>query len=111
MPDPVGIANGEWCRANTYEFKDGAIVPASGAKIRIYDPWAASRERADAGGITIPIYQELIDVAGEVATANFRSLRPQDFDGILDWCSRYGLLGLLPHLVIRVRFHSTYEAL
>lgn len=104
-----------WNRASEYEIKDGFIRPTKRAKIESYEPWdhwnriAASRKKYKD---ETPAYVELVQLADRlkldtpwdllVGAGEPPKLSKDEEAGLLAWCSRYGLLGLLPHDVLAV---------
>lgn len=92
-----------WWRFSKYEIRNEAICPAEGATLEPYDPWEAF-EDARAGNqpsgqgkrIIEPPYRQLFSVVRE----NKKKKQVTYDDAlIIDWCSRFGLLGILPHRV------------
>lgn len=122
--------SGGWWRFSRYEIRDGAIIPAEDARLEQYDPWETYRASKRDASVSRP-YQSLIRLLlslgafrdethdmwrlerdGEFRTLNKNvSLRipnkdltfaPGEQQAIVDWCSRYGLLGILPHAAISI---------
>ena len=105
---------GGWCRFSRYEVREGAIRPARNAELTRYDPWEIYRiSERDKG--TPPPYQSLLALVlslGAVfdeAESRWRlnrtaeSLEFSEQNKILDWCSRFGLLGIMPHSAISIQ--------
>ncbi len=105
---------GGWCRFSRYEIRDGAIRPARNADLSWYDPWEIYRiSEKDKG--TPPPYQSLLALVWSLgavfveAESRWRfdcgaeSLDLSEQNEILDWCSRFGLLGILPHTAISIQ--------
>jgi hypothetical protein len=105
---------GGWYRFSRYEIRDGAIRPARNADLSWYDPWEIYRiSEKDKG--TPPPYQSLLALVlsmGAVfdeAEMRWRldktaeSLQCSEQNEILDWCSRFGLLGIMPHSAISIQ--------
>jgi hypothetical protein len=88
-----------WWRFDRYEIKDNVIQPAADSVCTLYDPWADFQKvRNQTHGQ--PAYSELARLAttlqAEVATkCGVRGFSPESEAKILDWCARYGLLGVL----------------
>jgi len=104
-----------WCRCDRYELRGGFIRPAPGARLEEYDPWRLYRESRpkNAKQPARPPHAELIDLV-EKWVAKGTPSDPTPFtDDILQWCSRFGLLGLLQeHTVVAVlapRWESSRE--
>jgi hypothetical protein len=100
--------SGGWWRFSRYEIRDGHIRPTKNANLEWYDPWEIYRiSRTDAG--TRPPYEDLLKLLQSIGVSGrsiawmeevFQSdgsLTHAQEDKILDWCRRYGLLGILPH--------------
>jgi len=109
VDDP--IHSGNWHRYDRYIIADNAIRPAAGASLIRYDPWemfesvkGKYRTVQTLWGEFIELAQFLQDDAGNMfkPTAKGESL-------ILDWCNRYGLLGILPNWADRIVLPPTYE--
>ena len=95
---------GCWWRFDRYELHRGAIRPAAGATLELYDPWAAYTEArsgwGSAGG-KAP-YELLLDLAWSTrlrptTRGEPLQLEPDSEQALLAWCAAHGLLGLLPH--------------
>jgi hypothetical protein len=120
----LNIAVGHWWRWTRYEIRDGYIRPGSGARLKPYDPWAmwrstrppAKSSNQRRSGETP--YQSLLRLLGEL---QYRrpgdeplAFTPGEVDlvlapftedseaKLLEWCARYGLLGLLLHRTVQV---------
>lgn len=98
-----------WWRFSRYELHDGYIRPARGAKLEEYTPWDLhARSRDTRQRHRQPPYQELATLLGEFHGALDYSGKfvptAKAVEALLDWCQRYGLLGLLPHEAEMVTF-------
>jgi len=92
---PAGI----WWRFDRYEIRGDFIRPAPGAALGPFDPskWPRS------GKADCPPHLELARLVRAVPRGPWpKELR----DGVLDWCRRHGLLGLMPHNLLSVRLGS-----
>jgi len=85
-----------WWRFDGYEIRDGYMKPSQGARLIKYDALAAGQEPLD----------ELFKLIGAVVVRNegpwneglvLSPLPRKMLAGLLDWCSRWGLLGLAVH--------------
>ncbi len=86
-----------WWRFSQYEIRDGAIQPAEGATLEGYDPWAEyEASRLKGSGSAEPPYQSLARLVQQASFTVDGLLRPESEEAVLDWCSRYGLLGIVP---------------
>lgn len=117
------LAAGRWWRWSRYELRDGNIRPAPSARLRTYDPWklwlntrpVGRRSDQSAQGTTP--YRALVDMLNKLeyrknadGSPDFMPAQvdmlaaPLTADSeqkVLDWCSQYGLLGILPHRVLQ----------
>ncbi len=114
-----GMACGLWPRFNSYIIREKGgrqfIGPAENAKLEIYDPFAAlntnnlaendnslsaNREMHPPYIHFLSLFNELeIDLKTSYGIAKADKLTTQQKSVICDWCSRYGLLGILFHEV------------
>ncbi len=107
MPEPFGVAFGQWWRFEQYEVRDGVIRPVHDASLEPYDPWTPYREaRARTGGLSP--YESLLNLVQDMEFQSrpgpgpLREPTSQSGEKLLAWCQANGLLGVLPHQVIRV---------
>lgn len=97
MESKRGTEAGKWWRFSQYEIRDGAIQPAEGATLGEYDPWAEYEvSRQKGSGSAEPPYQSLARLVQQASFTVDGTLRPESEAAVLDWCSRYGLLGIVP---------------
>ncbi len=118
------FAAGSWWRFSRYEIRDGYIRPAPEAQLRRYDPWELwvktrpEGRRSDNGDLGPTPYRALLQMLDQLeyrqdgaSPLDFTPAQVDMLDGplteashqrILDWCVRYGLLGILPHTVLQV---------
>ena len=123
MPEVFSPYEGLWRKFTRYELRDGYICPAPEAQLESYDPWKGYLDAREAGKERVPPYQTLLELTKDLRAELFRELdlRSSRFietnkelgeaigedrelkEDILRWCSRHGLLGLLPQLFPRIR--------
>ena len=118
------LAAGSWWRFSRYEIRDGYIRPAPGARLRRYDPWKrwhktrAVNRRSDGSVRGATPYRELLEMLNKLeyrsVGADSPEFTPAQVDmlagpltadseqRILNWCARYGLLGILQHRLLQV---------
>lgn len=116
MRKPFQMGAGGWWRFNAYEIRSGTIRPRRGATLEEYDPWELRTEgrqerqkrqkRRKRGRREAP-YQTLISLVRKAARCEngvwcFNRSRSWERE-LLEWCSHYGLLGLLPQATQSVR--------
>lgn len=113
MTTVLDLPHGAWWRFEAYEVRSGCIRPKEGARLERYDPWAEHRARLGSQGDRSTTganrvypglaYSELLDCMQGVSIhiTNKRSdwhfSDPAAEAAVLDWASRHGLLGILPH--------------
>lgn len=114
-----------WWRFDRYEFRNPFIQPAADARLTQYDPWQAYEDAREAlrkrdGRIPRP-YESLIDAVDQIGGGSdlVRGIDPnvpvrfgnrsagfitvqvlpdvETFGPLLEWCARFGLLGILLH--------------
>ena len=90
----LDLAGGGWWRFDRYEVRNGYIRPARGAVLTIYDPWAAYREARAARQEKAAPYQSLLTFIQSLHVA----WSARDELRLADWCTEWGLLGILPHM-------------
>jgi len=118
----------KWWRFSRYEIHDGAIRPAGNGSLEQYDPWDLYRISgldAETPSPYISLVQLLLSLGAlvEDTVLDFGvtvsawklakrledgSLTPSDQDEILRWCSRFGLLGILPHAALSIEMPLTH---
>lgn len=90
-----------WRRFTAYQIKDGCIRPRPGSRLQAYDPWAAYRGGRSKGDE--PPYQALLALLDRIVVGD-GEVRLNDVarTAIVDWCNRFGLLGILPHRALMI---------
>ena len=87
----------EWWRFSRYEIRNGAIYPARRCCLQTIRPLGNVRTCAG-GGSGLPHGKRMIEPPYQQLVALYRTPQPSDTAAtILEWCSRFGLLGILPH--------------
>jgi hypothetical protein len=124
MTEKNNLWIGGWWRFTRYEIRGKSIAPAPNASLEWYDPWETYHLSKFDAGITSP-YQSLLQLAvflgafwdgAERGTWRLDkslengSLSPADQQLVLDWCSRFGLLGILPHTANRIELHGRFAS-
>src|ERR1700687_2656608 len=105
----TAVVAGNWWKFDRYELSGGMIRPARGAKLSRYDPWDDQDPAAPLQQDRVPAYRSLLDIVNRLRYLEspspqnrFGRLHPRSEEELLDWCSRYGLLGLLPHDAVSI---------
>jgi hypothetical protein len=113
--DQAALWAGGWWRFSRYEMRDGHIRPTANANLEWFDPWEIYRvSKWDKG--TQPPYQSLLALMLSIGAHSSESrgwqldqslqpgggLPPVQEAKVLDWCSHFGLLGLLPHFTLAI---------
>jgi hypothetical protein len=109
MSTPFDLYQTVWWRFSRYEIKDGYIRPALDAELVSYDPWVDYRDSwvFDPDSATPlqekrknkPPYISLLNLLDEIRFSPLGGLTPESANQILEWCSEYGLLGMLSQRV------------
>ena len=104
MTGPHEIGVGKWWRYDKYEVRDGYIRPAQDARLEVYDPWADNQGTNSHTQHRAPPYQPLLELAEGIkfrpGLSNELFTPSSDTEEqLLSWCSKFGLLGVLPHRV------------
>ena len=125
LAEPIAPSTSRWWRFTGYEVVEGSIRPAPAAELVEYDPWEDYLSARGRGVDRVPPYQSLLRLTEGLTTEELKLL----FSGeavpvelgdkrekeLLRWCSRHGLLGIVPHLysalrlpiaVVAARWHS-----
>jgi hypothetical protein len=116
MAEMFDVQAGVWWRFTAYECREGSIRPAKGATLEPYDPWQMYRA-AKAGRKELPSpYQSLLDLLRDITyrpagEQGLPALTPQSEQQVLQWCTTFGLLGVLPHRVQMVVLARRWESL
>jgi hypothetical protein len=117
MRERRNVWSGGWWRFSKYEIGKGAIKPARSAEFKRYDPWEIYRESEWNTAVSRP-YQSLMrlvvslgavfderSVTWRLPDKRFEegSLTSNEQIEVLDWCARFGLLGILPHIAVTIQ--------
>ncbi len=114
---------GKWWRSDRYIVGTGGqLVPVSVEKIEEYDPWESYWEWVGDWRNNQPPYIGLFDLLRDAALTKTVSLgslldaargdgtplqrmnQEGMFEPILDWCSKHGVLGILPHTLKTIEY-------
>ena len=82
-----------WWRYDRYEVKDGYIRPVEGQKLLRYEPWTGYQTPHGKAAIQQP-YESLFRLMTVLDVCEVEDSRNA---AIVEWCSKYGLLGVLLH--------------
>ena len=104
-----------WCYFSKYEIKGGCIQPTKGAKLKTYDPWNAyEKARLNRKSLGTP-YESLNALLGslsfQITKEKLYELSPKSESNLLNWCSQYGLLGILPHRSLMARLVPRWDTI
>ncbi len=107
MTEKKQIIGGTWFRFQRYELSQGYLRPAKGAALEEYDPWAEYTEQVWNRELVEerPPNLTFLEIGARARQLGAQAyLSPPDnfIKQICEWCSHWGLLGLLPHQVDRV---------
>jgi len=110
------IQSTKWCRFDRYRIEKGAIRPAKGALVTIYDPWEIFESVKGERRTVNSLWGEFVELARRVKEASvepshFGSYLPSRDGAVLirDWSNKYGLLGLLPSTAVEIVLPATWE--
>jgi hypothetical protein len=96
-----------WLRFNRYEIKGSYIRPAPDSRLIEYEPWEDFQKPQGKESLKQP-YLSLLELAPllQFDFSERRSMRLEapGEERLLEWCSQYGLLGILLHRVETVTF-------
>ncbi|MGH8542973.1 MAG: hypothetical protein ACREX3_04915 [Gammaproteobacteria bacterium] len=106
------LSTTQWWRWSRYEIvgedvlRGGWIVPARNASLEACNPFDEHRElwRRKAKGSGSQVYRELpyVELARLAGEVNQTALGSGELEKrVLDWCNRYGLLGVLRHRTLQ----------
>jgi hypothetical protein len=93
------LQSARWWRFTKYEIRNDTILPVPEAKGEWYNPWEAFYDARE-GRHQSPDGKRMMESPyGELFSLEQSNCDPLRYDAasILNWCSRFGLLGLLPH--------------
>lgn len=95
---------GTWWRFDRYVVEAGALRPAPGASLQLFDPWASYAQARSGWGSSAgkAPYESLLDLVWDIRLrpkpkGEAPELTLECEQALLDWCAAHGLLGLLPH--------------
>ncbi len=106
--DDLKITAGRWHRFDRYEIREDVIVPADGAVLEQFDPWAATDAERP--------YESLLRLAQDVRFLPPTAGTPHQLDDaserlVLEWVHEHGVLGVLPHRAMSVRLAPRWATL
>lgn len=111
MPNKLGVPIGGWKRFEKYVILNGYIYPVPNAELTWYSPWDLyDKDRDD------PPYKSLLNLADKInlnpnTSLKIHALTPENERDILNWCGKYGHLGILPHRTQMLTLHPRWEPL
>ncbi len=95
-------AENRWWKWSDYVVKRGFICPAPGAKLISYDVWNLYRAKGRRGSSKrSPPYGDLIRLSNHIHFPR-KMMTCEQESLILQWCRRFGLLGLLTEALVEV---------
>ena len=110
------MAQGSWWRFDRYEIRNSCVCPAPGARLFQYDPWAQYCASRTGDGSIDPPYASLLTLVGAlevdpetVIEGNEVLLGNNGLQRLIQWCSEYGLLGLLSHQTVLASLAPRWE--
>jgi len=107
MSDAPG---GSWWRFNSYEIREGWLRPAPKAALEQFDPWTTYWETPSENRVSEPPYVAFVNMITALPVPNADDdaiqLAADEETALLDWCGKYGLLGLLTHMFLYVSIET-----
>src|SRR5262249_25891042 len=87
-----------WRKFDRYEISGGAVRPAPRARLQRYQPWQKFEEAKGKYRKVTTLWGEFLEISRRIKAESGATLRPSRAGEalILEWCNRYGLLGILP---------------
>ena len=116
------IARGKWWRFGSYRVQNNVIRPVDGTALEAYDPWQSYGDSVSGKGpvrdarqkrMVEPPYRTLLDLVDHVGSAGGQWLEEPNKEVaklVEDWCSQFGLLGILPHCAQTVVLAARWQA-
>jgi hypothetical protein len=100
-----------WWRFDRYQIAAGAIRPAPKARLETFDPWNTFARAKGQFRTVETIWGNLAELVRQLEQDAVAECTPssQGEKLILDWCHRYGLLGLLPGTAVKIDLPPTYQ--
>ena len=95
---------GQWWKFTQYELKDGYICPAPDATLSAYDLWSEPSPGVDTAYASLANLVPRGRDAGDNGTVS-----PDTAAAALEWCQRYGLLGVLLQRVEKIVLQTWTE--
>ncbi len=97
MPETIELLARKWWRFKSYELVDGFIRPREGAKLETFDPWQEMSDNGKPPYLTLTRLVESLSISSDGTEIKIAKSSEKE---LLDWCCRFGLLGLLPQQVL-----------
>ena len=95
MPEPFQVNAGRWWRHDRYEIRERHIRPADNARLVAYDPWEARLGSRIGQKEASPPYESLSGLIDDIEFHSKGRFAPESELMVVEWCARYGLLGVL----------------
>jgi hypothetical protein len=106
MADLFDVSIGKWWRFTSYEVVDGFIRRTRKANLKEYYPWREySRSLRNPPYISLARLADSLDPPSGVAVNDSK----EDEQQIVEWCGKYGLLGLLPTTTLIAVLRARWE--
>src|SRR5688572_22191941 len=98
--EDLDAQDGRWWKFDRYVVNDGAIQPAPDAQLQRFDPWSMHRKNGGKHRTVPTHYESLLTLSRRLTftpgTNSAYLPTEESIDLVKDWCSEFGLLGILP---------------
>jgi hypothetical protein len=107
----LDVSIGNWWRFSRYEVVDGFIRPTRHAALEEYDPWEEYSRSLIKKEKTDPPFLSLTQLIDRIDPPSGSAKKPakQAEQEIINWCNKYGLLGLLPQSSLIAVLNARWE--
>lgn len=104
------VPGGPWWRFDGYEIREGWLRRAPKATLEPFDPWITYWETPSENRVSEPPYVAFVNMITALPAPSINDdpiqLRADEEAALLDWCAKYGLLGLLTHMFLYVSIET-----
>jgi hypothetical protein len=118
--DAMRLSGTKWLRFSNYELRNSVVWPAPGAVAHEYEPWDLYRALIGKYRTVEPAYLSLLNLSHALKKNPPWILQSHVIEPvigpksegeklILDWCSRFGLLGIVPTRARVIRLAARVE--
>lgn len=111
MAEKYDVSEGKWWRFKRYEVVGGFIRPTRDAALEEYDPWEEYSRSLITKEKTEPPFLSLTQLIDSIDPPSGSATKPakEREQEIINWCNKYGLLGLLPQNSLVAALRARWE--